>query len=130
MLELILNRYPELDFVQIQVIFLDWNSETICSEDCYKVARKYNKEILIMEPIKGGLLTEINMKNSGFAFSQSELAKISLSFVANLPGVNVILCGMKTKEEVIENRQTLFQLPQYDDKIYQSIISIFNKKRE
>lgn len=63
LLDQILTEYPELDFVQLQINFLDWDSPVICSRQCYEVARKHNKMIMVMEPIKGGSLAkEIEMR--------------------------------------------------------------------
>lgn len=58
-MEEILTKHPEVDFVQLQINYLDWNSEGIQSGKCYDVATKHNKPIVVMEPIKGGTLINI-----------------------------------------------------------------------
>ncbi len=55
-LEDILNNHPEMEFVQLQINYADWENPAIQSRGCYEVARKYNKPIIVMEPIKGGML--------------------------------------------------------------------------
>lgn len=59
LLEQILRDYPDFDFVQLQINYLDWESENIQSRKCYEIARKYNKDIVVMEPVKGGTLAKL-----------------------------------------------------------------------
>lgn len=56
LLDEILTEHPEVDFVQLQINYLDWDNESIQSRKCYEVARKHNKSVIVMEPIKGGHL--------------------------------------------------------------------------
>ena len=51
LLDEILTKHPEMDFVQLQINYLDWESQVICAKECYEVARKHNKPIFVMEPI-------------------------------------------------------------------------------
>ena len=62
----ILTAHPETDFVQLQINYLDWNSESIQSKKCYDVARKHGKPIVIMEPVKGGHTGETAGKSRGY----------------------------------------------------------------
>ena len=55
-LEHILQSHPEMEFVQLQINYVDWESESVQSRKCYEVARKYNKSVIIMEPVRGGSL--------------------------------------------------------------------------
>ena len=55
-LEDILKAHPEMEFVQLQINYVDWESESVQSRKCYEVARKYNKPVIIMEPVRGGSL--------------------------------------------------------------------------
>lgn len=101
-LEDILSKHPELDFVQLQINFFDWESAVICSKECYDIAKKYNKKIFVMEPIKGGSLAK-KIKLGQDALDAATMARISLEFVASLD-VDVILSGMTEEEHVLENR--------------------------
>ena len=56
MLEEILKAHPEMEFVQLQINYADWESSAIESRKCYEVVRKYGKPVVIMEPVKGGIL--------------------------------------------------------------------------
>ena len=59
LLDEILTAHPEVDFVQLQINYLDWDTNTIQSHKCYDVAVKHNKKIVVMEPVKGGTLAKV-----------------------------------------------------------------------
>lgn len=125
LLETILKKHTEIDFVQLQINYLDWESPVIASRKCYEIARKFNKEIVVMEPIKGGGLA----RQAEFIFDKSTLANLALSFVANLPGISVILSGMSESEHVKENRHALLNRHRYEIKVYDQLRAQFQKQR-
>ena len=57
--EEILSKHPELDFVQLQLNYIDWDSPNIQSRQCYEVCRRYGKDVIVMEPVKGGTLADV-----------------------------------------------------------------------
>ena len=59
LLEKILIKHPEIDCVQLQINYLDWESPAFRARECYEVAEKFGKEIIVMEPIKGGTLSNL-----------------------------------------------------------------------
>ncbi len=59
LLDIILTEHPEVDFVQLQINYIDWENDSIQSRKCYEVAKKYNKPVIVMEPVKGGTLADI-----------------------------------------------------------------------
>lgn len=99
LLEKILDKHPEIDFVQLQINYMDWENPVIQSRACYETARKYNKPIIVMEPLKGGSLSK--------GENSKEHARMALQFVKELPGIQVILSGMSEIEHIKENRLTL-----------------------
>lgn len=123
-LEKILKKHPELDFVQLQINFCDWEDPVICAKACYEVARKYNKKIIVMEPIKGGTL----LKYRG-ELSMSELVHMSLGFVSALDGVDVILSGMSEPHQVKENRDFLAAEGNIDPERYGYVMDLIQKKK-
>ncbi|MFA9424164.1 MAG: aldo/keto reductase, partial [Sedimentibacter sp.] len=62
LLEEILTAHPEVDFVQLQINYMDWDNESIQSRKCYEVAVKHNKPVIAMEPVKGGSLASLPEK--------------------------------------------------------------------
>lgn len=59
LLDKILTEHPETEFVQLQLNYLDWDNETVQSRKCYEVAKKHGKDIIVMEPVKGGTLAKV-----------------------------------------------------------------------
>ena len=62
LLDKVLTEHPEMEFVQLQINYLDWESEAIQSRKCYEVATKHNKPVIVMEPVKGGTLAKVPEK--------------------------------------------------------------------
>lgn len=62
LLEEILSKHPELDFVQLQLNYIDWDSPNIQSRQCYEVCRRYGKDVIVMEPVKGGTLADVPLE--------------------------------------------------------------------
>ena len=105
-LDEILNAHPEAEFVQLQINYADWDSHSIQSGKCYEVARRYNKPVIIMEPVKGGNLAnppESVAKIFKNAEPESSCASWALRFAADLEGVITVLSGMSSIEQMRDN---------------------------
>lgn len=105
-IEKYLQKYPDMDFIQLQINYLDWESQTIESKKCYEVAKKHDLEVIVMEPLKGGFLANIPedandlIKKFNPTLTPVELA---LRFVANLDNVFMVLCGVSSYKQMEEN---------------------------
>lgn len=110
LLDRVLTEHPEMEFVQLQINYLDWDSMGVQSRRCYEVAAKHGKPVFVMEPVKGGTLAHVpqsveeTMRACHTDWSPSAWA---LRFVAGLPNVKVVLSGMSTLAQVGENTATL-----------------------
>lgn len=106
LLDEVLTAHPELDFVQLQINYIDWENPGIQSRRCYEIAGKHNIPIIVMEPCKGGNLAEVPGTAHGMMKTYNPVASISswaIRFAASLENILMVLSGMSTMEQVIDN---------------------------
>lgn len=105
-LDEILNAHPEMEFVQLQINYADWENPAVQSRRCYEVARKHGKPVIIMEPVKGGMLAtppETVEKVLKEAEPEASSASWAVRFAADLEGVITVLSGMSNIEQMKDN---------------------------
>jgi predicted aldo/keto reductase-like oxidoreductase len=106
LLDRILTEHPEIELVQIQLNYVDWDSDSIQSGKCYEVICKHNKPVVVMEPIKGGTLINVPDEVKKM-FKQSEpnlsVASWAIRFAASQPQVMMVLSGMSSYEQLDDN---------------------------
>lgn len=105
-LERVLDAHPEVDFVQLQINYVDWESDIIQSRKCYEVCQERGLPVVIMEPVKGGTLVKLPDSVADIlraAEPGAPLVSWALRFAGSLPNVIAVLSGMNTPEMVAEN---------------------------
>ena len=129
----ILTKHPEAEFVQLQINYADWENDGVQSRLCYEVARKHNVPVVIMEPVKGGSLAAMSEELEGkFKSYHPELSVASwaVRYAASLEGIITVLSGMSNEEQLNDNVSYMkdFQpITKEEQAVIDEVVEIFNK---
>lgn len=106
MLDDILTQYPEIEFVQLQINYYDWEDDNVQAKECYEIATKHGKPVIVMEPVKGGTLVNLSeeadqlMKDYNH---EASIASWAIRYCASLDNVKIVLSGMSSLEQMKDN---------------------------
>lgn len=106
LLDEILTKYPEMEFVQLQINYLDWESEWIQSRKVYETAVRHGKPVIVMEPVKGGTLAKVPAEAEALLKARAphlSVASWGIRFAASLENVMMVLSGMSNEAQMLDN---------------------------
>ena len=125
LLDQLLTDHPDVDFVQLQINYADWESKSVQSRLNYEVARKHGKQIVVMEPVKGGKLAnppEAVKKIFDEVDPGSSYASWAIRFVASLDGILAVLSGMSNVAQMQDNTAFMKDFRPLDDREREAVI--------
>ena len=104
-LEQILTDYPEIEIVQIQLNYVDYEDEGVDSKNVYEVCERFHKSVLVMEPVKGGSLVNLpdEAKEVFDRLHGGSYASYALRYAAGFPNICAVLSGMSNMEQMEDN---------------------------
>ena len=106
LLDELLTAHPEVDFIQLQINYADWENPGVAAHKCWEVARKHGVSITVMEPLKGGALVN-PAPNVRAIFEEADhgasMASWGIRYVASKDGIITVLSGMSTLEQMEDN---------------------------
>ncbi len=117
-LDELLTDHPDVEFVQLQINYTDWEDPFICSRRCYEIATKHGVPVIVMEPVKGGKLADPPQPVKDIllrANPNASFASWAIRYAATLPNVMMVLSGMSDMEQMEDNLSTIRQLQPLTD---------------
>ncbi len=132
-LETILKEYPQIEVVQIQLNYVDYNDSVVEGKKCLEICEKYNKPVIVMEPVKGGNLANLpeDAKAVLDELKGGTPASYAMRYVGSFDSVEMILSGVSNLEQLRENMATMKnfeKLNETERKAIDKVVEIFSSK--
>ncbi len=122
-LEQILTKYPQIEIVQIQFNYIDYDDAAVESRKCYEVCCKFGKPVIVMEPVKGGSLVNLPLiaKEIYDELQNGSYASYAIRFAASFENVVLVLSGMSNMEQMKDNISTMSNFKPINEKEMEAI---------
>lgn len=131
-LEEILTAHPEAEFVQLQINYADMENPAVQARRCYEIATAHGKPVIVMEPVKGGTLAALVPEGEKVLKElrpEDSIASWAVRYALSLDNVVVVLSGMSTLEQVVDNVETFdkaSKLSEEEYKALEKVVDILN----
>ena len=122
-LDQILTEYPQVEVVQLQFNYIDYDDPAVQSGKCYEVCRKHGKPVIVMEPVRGGSLANLS-DDAKAVFDElhgGSPATYAIRYAAGFPGIMMVLSGMSTIDQMKENLDFMKDFRPLDEKEAQAV---------
>lgn len=135
LLDEILIANPDMDFVLLQINYIDWNNPGVQSRRCYETARKHKVPVMVMEPIKGGNLATVPPEAEKLMKKlqpEMSVASWAVRYAASLEGVFMVLSGMTTAQQLEDNISYMKDFKPLHDKekeVIKKVVQILESKK-
>ncbi len=132
LLKEMLATWPQTEFVQLQINYLDWENPSIQAKECYELCCRYNKPVIVMEPVKGGSLVAIPQEAENLLKQANPLASIAswaVRYAASFDNVMMVLSGMSNMDHVEDNTaymENFVPLNSEEYKVIDKVVDIIN----
>ena len=125
-LEQILTEYPQIEVVQIQFNYADYDDPAVQSRKCYEVCRKFGKPVIVMEPVKGGNLVNLpeNAKKVLDGLNGGSPASYAIRFAAGFEGIEMVLSGMSDIGQMNDNIGFMRDFKPLDEKELEAVNAV------
>lgn len=125
-LDRILTEYPEIEIVQIQFNYLDYNDQSVQSKEVYEVCEKHDKPVLVMEPVKGGNLIHLPEDAQPIldALHGGSNASYAIRFAASFKNIRVVLSGMSTFDQMVDNVSFMEDFKPFTQEEYEAVAKV------
>lgn len=125
-LEQILTEYPQIEVVQLQFNYVDYEDLSVQSRKCYEVCRKYGKPVIVMEPVKGGCL--VNLPEAAQKIfdelNGGSNASYAIRFAAGFEGIGMVLSGMSNLEQMRDNLSFMKEFRPLDQREQEAVAKV------
>lgn len=127
-LEQILIEYPQIEVVQLQLNYVDYDDPAVQSRKCLEVCNKYNKPVIVMEPVKGGNLVNLPVTAQKYfdELGQASAASYAIRFAASCKGVFMTLSGMSNMAQMTDNLSYMTDFKPLTEREHKAVADVCN----